>query len=774
MKKKKQQDELVEVNTAEIPEEVTTFRETTTEFPTVKEDEELAQEKHTKKKGGLFRRAKKGKEEESSPVSITDEAEEMRVFETQEIAAEIDDTREMFSEEPTQPLPSLSDTQVLDGEEEPPADKGTQMMLEGFEEAEEPREEIGREERLRRVRREQIEDFSQRREQHMREDADENTPISDERGDVVYPETPLEASEKEIEEQPPEQREASSVSIRRFAESVRRSAIALFFSVILEIVLFLLTLFSAFSPVLAMGPIAYLCIQLALFVALCASNLTLLRDGLKNLFAGKPTVASGITISALITLVHTALQFLNTTDLRNGTTPLLTAISGLSILLLALAKHFEWDRRLKNAPFVLSDRTSKTVYRCIDDDSLAEEIGRPALAIGVPRVAYYRETNAVDQYEKTADDSTLSSGQMKWYLPILFGSSLLISLVFFALNGISSWMVTLTLFCALIAVVAPSLLLFSLQLAFTSAARTAKREGCALVGHKAVENFGKVHALAVDATDIFPEHCVLLHGIKTFSGTRIDDAILDAASVSIRAGGPLSAVFCRMIQNKVDMLRDVDTLVYEQDMGLSGWVSGRRVLIGNRKLLDNHGIDIPSKDYEERYAINGRQLVYLSIAGELSAMFVVSYVADETVKAMLTSLTKQRVTLLVRTCDQNITEQLISSVYGLDGFYVELLGAPAGRSFEGLVDGVSESEVSAVVSNGNRNGLVLALALCRRLTKSRHLFTVLQTVLSVAMMTFVAYTMFFTGGILSPLYLAEMLLAATLVFAAISIFVKKQ
>ncbi len=767
MKKKEKAEEILEVNTAEIPDAVGAVREITTEFPTLK-DEMPVVEKKPKKKGGFFHREKKEKDDEEVLLSFLIDEE---IAETQEVNTTIDDTREVFSELPTQPIPSLSDTQVMDGEEESLPEKGTQMLLEGFEEEERPQEEMGREERLRRVRREQIEDFSQRREQHMREGEQEQEEIPEERGEVVYPETPLE-NEETVD--PTQEREAPSSAIGRFAAALHRSNATVFCSVVLEIILFLLTLFSAFSPVLAMGPISYLCIQIALFVSLCALNISLLRDGVVRLFSGKPTVASGVFVSAFVTLVHTVLQFLNTTDLRSGATPLLTAVSGLSILLLALSKHLEWDRRLKNAAFVLSERNQKTVYKRIEDDTLAEEIGRPALAIGVPRVAYYRDTMLVDNYEHLADDSALTEKQMKWYLPVVLGISLLVSLLFFALNGISSWMVTLTLFCVLVAVASPSLFLFTLQVSFASAAKTAKSEGSALVGYHAIEQFGKVHAIALDAMDIFPEQCVLLHGIKTFSGTRIDDAILDAASVSVRAGGPLSFVFSRMIQNKVDMLREVDTLVYEQDMGLSGWVSGRRVLIGNRKLLDNHGIDIPSKDYEERYAINGRQLVYLSIAGELSAMFVVSYVADDHVKQMLTTLTKQRITLLVRTCDQNITEQLISTVYDLNGFYVELLGAPAGRSFEGLVDGVSESQESSIVSNGNRNGLILALALCRRLTKNVNLFTVLQTVLSFALMFLAAYTMFFAGGGLSPLYLVETLLVATLAFTGISLFAGKR
>jgi cation transport ATPase len=529
-----------------------------------------------------------------------------------------------------------------------------------------------------------------------------------------------------------------------------------------------------FSPVLAMGPVTYLIIHLVLLVLLAGINAPLLSDGFSRLFSRTPTIGSGVALSVLVSTIHTAVQLLNTTGVADGSTPLMTSIAGLGIFLLLLAKCLEKGRQYRNVGWVLNESEEKTVYKRINDPSLAEEIGRPALAIGEPQVAYYRKTATIHGYTEISDDTLVCTPQMKWYLPTVFSVSLLISLVYFAINGLTSWIVTVTLFCAMITVSAPALLLFALQLAHAGAAHTAEKEGVTITGYQAVENFGSVHALALDAMDIFPEQSVLLHGIKTFSGTRIDDAILDAASVSVRAGGPLSHVFRRMIQNKVDMLREVDTLVYEQDMGLSGWVNGRRVLIGNRKLLDNHGIDIPSKDYEQRYAKNGRQLVYLSIAGELSAMFVVSYVADPKIKDVLTTLTKNRITLLVRTCDQNITERLIATVFDLNGFYVELLNAPAGRSFEGLVDGVSQSEKSGMISDGRKEGLIFALAICRRLKTGIRLFSVLQALIAAVGIALIGYTAVFQGLIFPPLYTIEILFGAALLFATSSVFFGKK
>ncbi len=744
-------------------------REITAEFPTLLQEEP---KKEKRKKRSWFRRRAEKPEPAYDPIFDQVDTLNAKTIATEgEPAPNMEDTCEIFTDSPTKPIPSIENTTVLDEE----ADDGEeQMLLEGFEEEEKEKKApdiTSGEERLRKVRREKIEDFSQKRELHMQETQEEEAAADAPRGDVVYPETPLttEDTEPEVEE-----KEAPEAAVRRLSTALRNNASIVFLSVVLEGILMLLTLFSFFSPSLTFSPATFVAIHLCLFVVLAAVNFSIVKNGFADLFTGNASPVTGVSVAAIVTLVHTALQLLNTTGVSEGATPILTAITGLSIVLSLIAKRFELTRQQRNIGFVLSEDREKTVYKRIEDPMLAEEIGRPALALGEPRVAFYRQTKRVDSYLKTATDATLACEFTKWYFPVMYSVALVVSLAYFALNGLNSWLMTATLFTTLTAVVAPSVHLLALQLSMGIAARKAEKLGTVLAGYKAVDAYGSVHALAMDATDIFPDQSVLLHGIKTFSGTRIDDAILDAASVSVRAGGPLSHVFRRMIQNKVDMLREVDTLVYEQDMGLSGWVSGRRVLIGNRKLLDNHGIEIPSKDYEDRYAKNGRQLVYLSIAGELSAMFVVSYIADPEIKERLAALTKHRVTLLVRTCDQNVTESMISSIFDLDSFYVELLNAPAGRSYEGLVDGISEGETASIISDGRKTGLIYALSLCNRLKNLMRSYTVLQTIFT-SMAVLAVGVLALTQGLFYPaLYLLGTVVGMLCVFSLVAyLFVKE-
>ena len=146
--------------------------------------------------------------------------------------------------------------------------------------------------------------------------------------------------------------------------------------------------------------------------------------------------------------------------------------------------------------------------------------------------------------------------------------------------------------------------------------------------------------------DLFPADSVMLHGMKVFAEKRIDEAILDAASVILSCGGILSGVFINMVGNNKRMLRAVDNLVYEDGMGISAWVDGKRVLIGTQELMRMHDIDCPSRDFEARYARDGRQVLYIANSGELSAMFVVSYNASPDIMDAMAGLARRGTSLI--------------------------------------------------------------------------------------------------------------------------------
>lgn len=81
-----------------------------------------------------------------------------------------------------------------------------------------------------------------------------------------------------------------------------------------------------------------------------------------------------------------------------------------------------------------------------------------------------------------------------------------------------------------------------------------------------IEDAADVNCILMNATELFPEGSVVLHGIKTFQGTRIDTAIVDAASVICKADSVLRDVFLYIINGRTELLKPVDTVRYEDLM----------------------------------------------------------------------------------------------------------------------------------------------------------------------------------------------------------------
>ncbi len=546
-----------------------------------------------------------------------------------------------------------------------------------------------------------------------------------------------EEEENEPEEEVPEQEEETEIDdFHSYADTkavqhelryrCRTAALSMLVTGVLELVLLVLMLLTALmegGPIMRMG---YLTVQLFGLGLMLVLNYGWVGHGLSGLFRLNANGDSGPSLAAVVALLGIIPYF---TDAATAQAlPMWAPIAGLLMVFNATAHYIEALRVMRGFAFVAYP-DAKYVASQVEDEKVLHEIGRRAALEGDTSVAYFRKTNFLSGYLNSAYEEDNSTDWARWMTPTALGVTVLLPVILLLagqLEGFWSW---LTVMVGMACVTMPALSL-SVSLAVSRCCRQMMARGGFMVGWQAVRRFSRPDALAVDVADLYPDESMLLHGLKTFSGTHIDDAILDAASLSVRCGGPLSLIFRRIIENKEELLHEVDSLVYEQGMGVSGWVDGRRVLVGNRRLLENHGVDVPSTDYEARYAKNGRRLVYLSTGGELSAMFVVSYLPDPTIASSLQRLCRSRVMLLIRSCDQNITAESLCEDFDLPEMDVDVLPAVAGRLYSQLTEGESESAPAELASNGHILGTTQALSACRHVYVQSIIALAVQTALS--------------------------------------------
>ena len=341
------------------------------------------------------------------------------------------------------------------------------------------------------------------------------------------------------------------------------------------------------------------------------------------------------------------------------------------------------------------------------------------------------------------DDATESIARI--VAPIVFLCSILVGVIAFLLTGRVSD--AITGFAAILCVAAPFSATIAGSLPVFRSCCALNEEGSMLTGGYTAETFAETYSVLLDIEQLFPEGSIVLHGIKTFSQGRIDEAILDAASVICSTRSTLGSIFLNVVQGDKKLLKPVDTIIYEDGMGLSAWVGGKRVLIGNRELMINHGIDIPSHDYENKYVGSGKDILYLANSGELTAIFVLSYHADKEVYRSLGIMAERGVRLVINCSDPNITVKKLCDIFGYPESQLNLLSSKYQQKCAELTEEREKAPAAAVYS-GSLYALSDLINCCGIIRQSSFAAALLEMIGII--LGFVLVTLFlFTGNIRS-------------------------
>lgn len=241
-----------------------------------------------------------------------------------------------------------------------------------------------------------------------------------------------------------------------------------------------------------------------------------------------------------------------------------------------------------------------------------------------------------------------------------------------------------------------------------------RRQRAALTGYAAVRDFRDAGRIVVDADMLFPPVNARIHGIKTFSGARIEEAIVDMASVVIAAEGPLAQAFRSLIRDTAGapLLRP-ERVAYREDQGISAVLAGKQIVAGSREILRGCGIQAPPREYEAKYASMGRDLCYLAENGRLIAMFIVEYRVDKKTVSAFRRLTRAGVSMLVRTSDPNISASMIAERFGGHTSHLQVL---SGAEISTLtMAAVADRSPVSLFFDGSLRSYAAALTACFRL-----------------------------------------------------------
>lgn len=518
----------------------------------------------------------------------------------------------------------------------------------------------------------------------------------------------------------------------------------------------------------------FLFVNVVLGLAACFVSYTVLMVGLKKLFTLKADSDSLAAVSAILS-IGTGIALLTDTELvQLSIVNIYISVSIIGLLVNTMGKLLIVTRTERNFQYV-SGGYSKYAVMHIDDEDVASKFTKGALT-DFPSLTTSRKTEFVSDFIKNSYSADMTDAFCKYYVPIITLISLVVGIITAFLHpdevNTGTRMLLHGLSCAAgtYAICSAAGMMLVTNIPLAKASKKYMQSSAVMLGYSAVDKFADTNSLLIDSVDLFPDGMVEIINIKPTKKTPIEDGIIYAASLCCQTESILRPTFYKMIKGKTEMLFPVESYIYEDGLGLSGWIQNKRVLFGNRALMESHSIEgLPTPEKEAQYQKGDASLQYLSIAGSLAMIFVVSLKASVNVAKALRDCEKQNLTVILRSVDSLLSISRIAELFAVAPNMFKLLPFRYHSEYDACTSYV-EKMSSPMIYSGHFAALAQLLTGAKRLQKSATVgiaVQMLSAILGVILSVVLALVGIFTG-VLN----ASTVIAYTLVFVVITAIVQ--
>lgn len=476
------------------------------------------------------------------------------------------------------------------------------------------------------------------------------------------------------------------------------------------------------------APIVYLTINLVFLIFCMGLCRNIIFGGLQAIFRGKMD-GDGITsIACTAVALQTAAEFVTCFVQRQPMHNVCAAPAILALLINDMGLLVMTRRVARNFRFVAMRgvrRATKLVSGKMEFDELIHADKQHHESIAYTVRAKFLANYLHFSYEEDFCEQMMSR-LSPYILPVAAIAGVIGGIISFKEWGIWGGIYCL---CAVLVAGMPICRILCLNLPLSKASKELIPNGVMLNGWAAADKFGRVDTLAVNSDALFPDGTVRLLSVRAFGDAPIDRSVLYAASIVIGSGGPLAQVFYNLLEGHTERLLHADGIGYENEMGVSGWVESLPVLVGNRRMMKRHGIDLPSRDYEQLLKKGkNRSLVYIAISGRPCAVMLVQYRADNDTAVAVHNMVAHGVSLVVYTTDPNVTSSLVSEIYDLPERQVSILSVKAGSEYDRLTHTIRDRAPAVLCTIGRLSALADGITAAIRLRSMLVFNTIIQMV----------------------------------------------
>lgn len=499
---------------------------------------------------------------------------------------------------------------------------------------------------------------------------------------------------------------------------------------------------SAICSAIPFAPAAYAILLFVLMTASLVLNRVAMLSGLSPLVRIKGNSDTAVAVAGAAGMVQIIVSFFCLGNLNGFYVNYYTVIPLVAFFANNVGKLLMVLRVKDNFCFV-SSKGQKYASKIYNNESVARQM-MSGTAADRPIIAYQHKTKFPANFLKISYAPDPSEDLASKLAPITTVASVIIAIMYGIVK--MSFADALSAFALVTAVSVPVATLLSVNAPVRKLCKTLLSYGSMLSGYPSVKQFCDSTAIMIDATELFPAESISLEGIKTFEEYAIDESLLCGIAILKEAQNPIANAFDSVVAETNETLPEVESVLYEDEIGLVGWINSERILVGSRTLMEKYSVEAPNIEYEEKYTSCGRQVTYLSRAGRLVAMFVTKYTADPQLKAEMQRAETNGISFLIRTTDYNVTNDLVANLYDLFYRSIKVLPTGLGNVLKEAEDTVEETSRSYLITNGKAASLARAVTGCVKIKHNISLSIIIQLI-AIILGLLVASTLSLYAGV---------------------------
>ncbi|OGG57167.1 MAG: copper-translocating P-type ATPase [Candidatus Handelsmanbacteria bacterium RIFCSPLOWO2_12_FULL_64_10] len=294
------------------------------------------------------------------------------------------------------------------------------------------------------------------------------------------------------------------------------------------------------------------------------------------------------------------------------------------------------------------------------------------------------------------------------FVPVVFGIAVVTFLVWYLARPDLGPSFALVNFISVLIIACPCALGLATPAAVMVGTGRGAELGILIKSGEALEVAGRISSVVLDKTGTITRGRPEVTGVLPASEVETGELLRIAASAERRSEHPLGQAIVRKAEAQELALAEPQTFQSLSGHGVEATVEGRRVLIGNRRLMEERGVEVgPLAVQAEALWAQGRTAVFIAFDGRAAGLIGIADEVKPEAKAAVSRLREMGLEVAMLTGDNPRAAGAVAKEVGIQNVLAEVLPQDKAGQVRALR---AQGRVVAMVGDGINDAPALASA----------------------------------------------------------------